>query len=132
MSLAPLITAGPLIFAHASLAILAFILGLFQFALKKGTTPHRAVGWVWVSLLAFVALSSFWIHDIRMWGPFSPIHLLSIFTLVNLPLAVYFARKGNIKQHRIVVMSLFIGALVVAGGFSLFPGRVMYQVVFGG
>ena len=34
-------------------------------------------------------LSSFWIHEIRLVGPWSPIHLLSIFTLVMLPVAVW-------------------------------------------
>ena len=36
--------------------------------------------------MAVVAVSSFWIHQIRLVGPWSPIHLLSIFTLVMLPL----------------------------------------------
>ena len=40
-------------------------------------------------LMAAVAVSSFWIHQIRLIGPWSPIHLLSIFTLVMLPLAVW-------------------------------------------
>ena len=38
--------------------------------------------------MAAVAISSFWIHEIRLVGPFSPIHLLSIFTPVMLVLAV--------------------------------------------
>src|SRR5690348_8755302 len=31
-----------------------------------------------VALMAVVAVSSLWIHEIRLVGPFSPIHLLSI------------------------------------------------------
>jgi uncharacterized membrane protein len=30
--------------------------------------------------MAMVAISSFWIHQIRLLGPWSPIHLLSVFT----------------------------------------------------
>jgi len=29
-------------------------------------------------------------------------------------------------------MSLFVGALVIAGAFTLLPGRLMHEVVFGG
>ena len=43
--------------------------------------------------MAAVSLSSFWIHDLRIWGPWSPIHLLSIFTLVMLPVAVWAAHR---------------------------------------
>jgi uncharacterized membrane protein len=48
-----------------------------------------------------VAVSSLFIHKIRMWGPWSPIHLLSILVLVTLPLAVIYARRNDIAQHRI-------------------------------
>ena len=81
MSLAPLLDAAPAIPLHAFAAMAAFALGLVQFAAPKGTLPHRTVGWIWVGLMAIVAASSFWIHEIRLVGPWSPIHLLSIFTL---------------------------------------------------
>ena len=64
------------------------MLGLVQFAAPKGTLPHRTFGWLWVALMAVCRISSFWIHEIAHGGPCSPIHLLSIFTLVMLPLAV--------------------------------------------
>ena len=56
--------------------------------------------------MVLVVVPSFWIHEIRMWGPWSWIHLLSIFTLVAF-------------------------ALLIAGVFTLAPGRVMHEVVFG-
>ena len=70
------------------------------------------------------------IHKIRMWGPWSPIHLLSILVLVTLPLAVLHARRHDIAQHRIAMLMLFTGALVIAGGFTFLPGRIMHAVVF--
>jgi uncharacterized membrane protein len=81
MSLAPLLDAPPAIPLHAFAAMAAFALGIVQFAAPKGTLPHRTVGWIWVGLMVTVAASSFWIHQIRLVGPWSPIHLLSIFTL---------------------------------------------------
>jgi len=132
MSLAPLLQAEPVIQIHAFAAIGAFALGLIQFAAPKGTLPHRTIGWIWVALMAMIALSSFFIHEIKLVGPFSPIHLLTIFTLVMLPLAVLHARRHNVKRHRGAMISIFVGALVIAGAFTFVPGRIMHAVVFGG
>jgi uncharacterized membrane protein len=131
MSLAPLLDAAPAIPVHAFAAMAAFALGLVQFAAPKGTLPHRTVGWIWVSLMAVVAASSFWIHEIRLLGPWSPIHLLSIFTLIMLPIAVWRARRHRIADHRRIMSLIFVGALVIAGLFTFVPGRIMHAVFFG-
>jgi uncharacterized membrane protein len=132
MSLAPLLDAAPAIQLHAFAAMTAFALGIVQLSAPKGTLPHRTIGWIWVSLMAVVGLSSFWIHELRLWGPWSPIHLVSIFTLAMLPLAVWAAHRHAIDRHRRAMSGLFFGALVIAGLFTLMPGRIMYKVVFGG
>ena len=131
MSLAPLLQAAPAIPLHAFAAMAALVLGLVQFAAPKGTLPHRTIGWIWVGLMAVVAASSFWIHQIRLVGPFSPIHVLSIFTLVVLPLAVWRAHTHRVPDHRRMMIFIFAGALVVAGLFTLLPGRIMHHVIFG-
>ena len=112
MSLAPLLDAAPAIPLHAFAAMAAFVLGLVQFAAPKGTLPHRTIGWIWVSLMAAVAISSFWIHQIRLVGPWSPIHLLSIFTLVMLPLAVWRAHTAPGRRPSPHHDLDFLGALV--------------------
>jgi uncharacterized membrane protein len=131
MSLEPLLTSSPVIQLHAFAAIAAFALGLVQFVAPKGTLPHRTIGWIWVTLMVGIAVSSFWIHSIRMIGPFSPIHLLAIFTLVMLPLAVLHARNHRVMQHRKAMISIFVGALVIAGAFTFLPGRIMHAVALG-
>jgi len=132
MSLAPLLDAAPAIRLHAFAAMTAFALGIVQLSAPKGTLPHRTIGWIWVTLMAIVSASSFWIHGMRLWGPWSPIHLLSIFTLVMLPLAVWAAHRHAVDRHRRAITAVFFGALVIAGLFTLVPGRVMHKVVFGG
>jgi uncharacterized membrane protein len=131
MSFAPLLDAAPAIPLHAFAAMAAFVLALVQFAGRKGTLPHRTLGWIWVALMAVVAGSSFWIHTIRLVGPWSPIHLLSIFTLTVLPIAVWKAHTHQVRAHRIFMTSIFLGALLIAGLFTLVPGRIMHRVVFG-
>jgi uncharacterized membrane protein len=131
VSLAPLLDAPTQIPLHAFAAMAAFVLGVVQLAAPKGTLPHRTIGWIWVVLMMTVALSSFWIHRIRLWGPWSPIHLLSIFTLVMLPLAVWKAHRHEVVDHSRIMILMFSGALVIAGLFTLLPGRIMHAVVFG-
>ena len=131
MSLAPLLDAAPAIPVHAFAAMAAFVLGVIQFAAPKGTLPHRTIGWIWVILMLAVALSSFWIHQLKLWGPWSPIHLLSIFTLVMVPLGAWAAHRHRVTDHRRIMIGVFSGALVVAGLFTLLPGRIMHAVIFG-
>jgi uncharacterized membrane protein len=131
MSLAPLLDAAPAIPLHAFAAMAAFALGVVQFAAPKGTLPHRTIGWIWVALMALVAGSSFWIHQIRLVGPWSPIHLLSIFTLSMLPLAVWKAHSHQVREHRRIMILMFAGALAIAGLFTILPGRIMHRVLFG-
>lgn len=81
--------------------------------------------------MALVALSSFFIHTICTVGPFSVIHLLSIVTLVALPLGVWRARRHKVRAHRKTMQLLFLGALLIAGIFTFMPGRIMHDVAFG-
>ena len=131
MTLTPLLAAPAVIQLHAFAALAAFGLGVVQLSAPKGTIPHRVFGWIWAALMLAVVLSSFFIHTIRLWGPWSPIHLLSLLTLVMVPLAVLRARRHQVDKHRRAMTGLFVGALVVAGIFTLLPGRIMHEVVFG-
>ena len=131
MNFAPLLDAAPAIPVHAFAAMAAFALGIVQFAAPKGTLPHRTLGWIWVGLMLSVAVSSFWIHQIRLVGLWSPIHLLSIFTLITVPLGVWRAHRHQVADHRRIMILIFSGALVIAGLFTLLPGRIMHAVVFG-
>ena len=132
MSLEPLLRAPPEIQLHAFVAMAAFALGVVQLAAPKGTLPHRALGWVWVGLLLTISLSSFFIHgnSYRLWRTWSPIHILSVFTPLMLLAGVMAARRHNVRAHRITMISIFAGALVIAGIFTLVPGRIMHEVVF--
>lgn len=131
MSLTPLLSAAPEIQLHAFAAMSALLLGIVQFAAPKGTLPHRTLGWVWVGLMLLISASSFLIHGIRLWGPWSPIHLLSVFTPIMLVVGVLAARRHRVRAHKITMISIFAGALVLAGLFTLVPGRIMHCVLFG-
>lgn len=132
MNFAPLTTASIAVQIHACLAFFAVALTIAIFSIPRDSRLHRWLGWTWVLMMSGVALSSFWIFEIRLIGPFSPIHLLSAYVLVQLVFAVRAARAGRIQEHRKSMKGMIFGALVVAGAFTFLPGRVMYQVVLGG
>ncbi len=123
--------APALIQLHAVLAATAIILGGVQFAMPKGTPTHRLLGRIWVAAMATVAVSSFFIHEIRMFGLFSPIHLLSVLTLITLWQAIRLVRRGDIARHKKAMVRLYVLALLITGAFTLLPGRLMYKVFFG-
>jgi uncharacterized membrane protein len=131
VTLAPLLSASPAIQFHAFAAMAAFGLGLIQLTAPKGTLPHRTIGWIWVALMGVVSVSAFFIHQIKLWGPWSPIHLLAILTLIMLPVAVWNAHRHAVPKHRNTMIALFVGALLVAGVFTFLPGRIMHAVAFG-
>ena len=116
---------------HALAAIVAILLGAIQLLSPKGTMIHKALGYVWVLLMLAVSVSSLFIHEINMWGKYSPIHILSLWTIFCLLLAIYFVRIGNIKRHKQTMTVLYLLALILTGLFTLLPGRVMHVVIFG-
>jgi len=116
---------------HAYAAFLAILLGAIQFAGPKGTATHRYLGYTWVGLMLVVSVSSFWINTINLVGPFSPIHILSAFTIWSLFEAVKSARKGRMQRHKRFMQLMYLLALLVTGAFTLLPGRTMNAVLFG-
>jgi uncharacterized membrane protein len=61
---------------------------------------------------------------------FTPIHGFTVMTLYALPKGIYQIRKGNIQAHRKTMRGLFIGACVVAGLFTLLPGRFLGNMLW--
>ncbi len=118
MTLTPLVNASLMIQIHTALALCAVVLTIAIFALRKGSPLHRVMGWAWVLMMGVVALSSFGIHELRVIGPFSPIHLLSVFTLWSLVTGVRHARSHRVKEHKRRMRALVFGALLVAGAFT--------------
>lgn len=116
---------------HIIVALIAVFAGALQLLLKKGTTRHRVVGWLWVLLMATVSVSSFFIHELGVWGKWSPIHLLSVFTLCILGVGIWAARSGRMKTHAITMAATYVFALILTGALTLLPGRMMHEMILG-
>lgn len=132
MSLTPLLDAPIAIQLHAFSAILAFALGAVVLWRPKGTSLHKALGKAWVGLMLVVATSSLFINEIRMIGPFSPIHLFALMTYLGIGQALWAIKvQRNVAAHRAGMQATYIGALLLAGAFTFLPGRRMHAVPFG-
>lgn len=127
----------PLIAIHMSAAIGALVLGPVALWARKGARQrprlHRAFGYAWVTLMLAATLSAIFIRDYSLpnVGGYTPIHLLVPATLLSLFGAFWFLARGNIDGHRKTMQNLYLGACVVAGGFTLLPGRYLGQLVLG-
>ena len=116
---------------HAIMAMIAIILGGIQLSMKKGGLIHKLLGRIWVGIMLIVAITSFFIHEIKLWGAYSPIHLLSLLTIFTLGVGIYYVRVGNVKRHKQTMIALYFFALILTGFFTLMPGRVMHQILIG-
>ena len=120
----------PVVLAHLATALFAFGLGTVMMVAPKGTLPHRTLGWIWVALMMTVAGSSLFIHGINKNG-FSAIHILSAWVLFIVPVAVFSARRHNVRMHRRAMMGTFYLGLIIAGAFTFMPGRLMWNLFLG-
>ena len=130
---AGLLQRHPLIFAHMVAALGALLLGIVILSRRKGTASHRALGWTWVMLMGSTALTSAFIRDYRLPNLFgyTPIHGFTLYVAVMLPLALLHIRRGNVAGHRKAMKGIFIGGCVVAGLFTLLPGRFLGSLLWG-
>lgn len=117
---------------HAYSAMFALVVGTLQWFTRKGSTVHVATGYTWVISMLIVCISSFWIHEIKTYGNYSPIHLLTLWTLFSLAIAIYRARQHRIQSHKSWMINLYVFALIITGGFTFLPGRTMHAVFWPG
>ena len=126
-----------IIYVHAALALLAIPLGLYIFITKKGTKNHRILGRTWVTVLIIVSLTAVFIQTINP-EQYSLIHLLIPYTIGSLIYSIWNIRKfkkTKIESYKIKHMhsmiGVYIGALLIAGAFTLMPGRFFHEIIFG-
>lgn len=129
--LRPIAEASTAIKVHLAAAVSCLFLGAVMMAGRKGARFHRTAGWVWVTVMAVLVISSFFVRTLNP-GHFSWIHLISGGTAVSLPVAVLAAKRHKVRTHSRTMMGMFYGGLIIAGIFTFVPGRVLYQAFFGG
>lgn len=120
----------PLVWAHLVTILTALALTPVMLLRKRGDLLHRRLGTVWVAAMLLTALISFGVRDINR-GGFSVIHLLSAWTLIQVPRLWWAARHHNIRAHRSGVRGMVTGALLIAGFFTFPFNRLLGHFLFG-
>lgn len=132
-TLQQLLQQRPLVFLHLASALAALAIGAVVLARRKGTASHRALGWVWVAAMAGATASSAFLGGhggMPHLAGVSPIHLFTAYIAVALPRAVWQARHGNVVAHRKTMRGIYIGGCVIAGLFTLLPGRLLGSMLW--
>lgn len=131
MNLAPVLAAPPAVLLHLVTVLPAAVIGAWLIlASRKGAVWHRRMGYAFLALMTLTAISAVFVREIND-GGFSWIHLLIPLTLAGVVGGLRAARRHDVGNHRKVMLGLYLGALLVAGGFTLMPGRLLYRVLFG-
>jgi uncharacterized membrane protein len=135
MTLEPLLYAPLAVQIHVATVVPAFVIGTWLiFFSRKGAPFHRALGYIYLTLLTVTSITALFVHRLMPHGPFwgfSPIHLLVPLTLFGIAGALYGAWTHNVAAHRRAMLSVYIGGMLIAGGLTFLPGRIMHAVVFG-
>lgn len=126
----------PTIAIHMSAALGALVIGPVALWARKGAKQrpvlHRAFGYAWVTLMLVTAFSALFIRDFGLpnVSGYTPIHLLVPFTLFSLFGAFWALARKDISGHRKTMQSLYFGACIGAGVFTLLPNRYLGNLVF--
>ncbi len=122
-----------LMFIHLSTIIPCVIIGTVLLLIKKGTPIHKKAGRVYMILMLFTAVITLFMPakvGATFLGHFGWIHLLSFLTIWTVPTAYAAIRKGNVKSHKRKMIILYFGAIIIAGAFTLMPGRYLNDLLF--
>jgi len=134
VTLLPLLDAPLAVQIHVATVVPAFAIGAWQIVLsKKGAPTHRALGYVYLTLMTITSVAALFVHQLmpKSFGGFSPIHLFVPLTLFGVVGALRGAWTHNINMHRRAMLGVYVGGILIAGSLAFMPGRIMHAVFFG-
>lgn len=117
------------LWGHLGTMLIALALTPVMLLRRRGDRPHRLLGRIWVGAMIATALISFTIRHSAD-GSFSFIHILSAWTLIQVPLIWWTARNHRVDRHRLAVRGMVFGALLIAGFFTFPFNRMLGQFLF--
>ena len=118
-----------LVWAHLLTIAVALALTPAMMVRPRGDRDHRRLGTVWVCAMIATAAISLFVH-VSGPGRFGVIHLLSVWTLIQVPLIWWTARTHQVMRHRRAVRGMVIGAVLIAGFFTFPFGRLLGHWLF--
>ena len=122
-----------IMYLHLATILPAFVLGTLSFILKKGTVTHKIIGRIYMILMLLTAFITLFMPSFigpQLFNHFGWIHLFSFLTIYTVPTAYTAIKKGDVRRHKIKMVGLYVGAMLIAGAFTFVPGRYMHTLFF--
>lgn len=122
-----------LAYVHLATVLPGFLIGSYILLTRKGTPTHKRLGKIYLALMLLTATITLLMGaevGPTLFGHFGLLHLFSVTVFVSVPLALYGARTGNLWLHVGSMTGLYVGGLIIAGGFAFMPGRLLHSWLF--
>ena len=118
-----------IVWVHLATIFVALVLTPVMLLRPRGDRLHRKLGWVWTVSMLLTSVDSLFIHMTNP-GGFSIIHILSAWTIIQVPIIGWSARQHNVVRHRRSVRGMVTGALLIAGFFTFPFNRLLGHWLF--
>ncbi|MDO6739061.1 DUF2306 domain-containing protein [Wenyingzhuangia sp. 2_MG-2023] len=122
-----------LMYIHLATVVPCFVIGTIVLMIKKGTNTHIVLGRIYMMLMMFTAIITLFMPahvGPTVMNHFGWIHAFSFLTIYTVPTAYWAIKQGNVKAHKRKMIILYIGAIIIAGGFTFAPGRYLNEFLF--
>lgn len=132
MDVTPFFETTTVIQIHVFAALTGVLLGPFAILRKRRDRLHKCLGYVWVLAMLSVSGTALMIPSfgLAVIGPFGPIHLFVVLTLVSLWMGMRAIFRGDLTAHRAWLTGLYWQGLLLAGLFNFLPGRMVNRMLF--
>ncbi len=123
-----------LMYVHLLTVVPCVFIGGYLLAARKGGIFHRRLGAIYMMLMLGTAIITLFIPagvGPQFLNHFGYLHILSFIVIWTVPTAFFDIKKGKRRSHQRKMIILYISGIIIAGGFTFFPGRYLYQLFFG-
>lgn len=124
-----------LMYLHLATIVPCIFIGGILLIIKKGTPFHVVSGRVYMILMILTSLIALLmpahVGGYKLFNHFGWLHIFSVVTLVTVPRSYWAIKSGNVKSHKWSMILLYVGAILIAGSFTLMPGRYLHTLFWG-
>ena len=124
----------PIVLIHLCIILPCILFDTYLIFAKKGTQSHNFIGKLYMILMGLTGILTLFIPaqvGQNIFNHFGVLHLLSLLTLYTVPSAWFAIKRGDVKSHKYSMISLYIGGIIIAGGYAILaPGRYLHTLFF--
>jgi uncharacterized membrane protein len=116
---------------HLATVIPSFFLGTWLiFISTKGGRLHRILGSLYLILMTITSIAAAFVRSLNP-GHLSWLHIFVPITLFGVISAIWRIRNHDVIGHKLAMLGVYFGGLIIAGALTFVPGRLMYRLFFG-